>query len=68
MVKAAPISARNEITRMAIIASYFLNDNRFASAAHSMIALDALVKLELTQRDQVIGHLSLVTGTMKIDQ
>jgi hypothetical protein len=34
---------------MAIIASYFLNDNWFTSAAHSMIAIDALVKLNLTQ-------------------
>jgi len=34
---------------MAIIASYFLNDNWFASSAHSMIAIDALVKLNLTQ-------------------
>jgi len=43
---------------MAIIAPYFLNDNRFASAAHSMIAQDALVKRYLTQRNWslVIGH------------
>jgi hypothetical protein len=34
---------------MAIIASYILNDNWFTSAAHSMIAIDALVKLNLTQ-------------------
>jgi hypothetical protein len=34
---------------MAIIASYFLNDNWLTSAAQSMIAIDALVKLNLTQ-------------------
>jgi len=34
---------------MAIIASYFLNDNWFTSAAPSMIPIDAMVKLNLTQ-------------------
>jgi hypothetical protein len=38
---------------MAIIASYFLNDNWFTSAAHSMIAIDAMVKLNLTQQSSI---------------
>jgi hypothetical protein len=36
---------------MAIIAPYFLSDTAIASAAHSMSATDAMVKLNLTPLD-----------------
>ncbi len=64
MVKAAPINASSEIMMMAIIAYYFPQHNQFRGAADSMIAVDAMVKLYLTQLSRpfvmVIEDLSFV--------
>ncbi|MEK6409313.1 MAG: hypothetical protein AABN34_20495 [Acidobacteriota bacterium] len=56
------------MTMMAIIETYFLNDSRVASAAHSMIALDVMVKLYLTHLSDASrsGYWSLVIMSFAI--